>query len=172
MGHDGSMRLHRLTDRLAVSGALTADDIGRLRAMGFRSVIDLRADGEPRPQGIPPWEEAALAHEAALWYRQVPVEPQRLGDALGRTVRRAARAAPGPVLVHCTTGRRAGTFGLVLLACDEDVSVEECLARGRAMGLDFDGMPRLTKFLRDFVGRYGKHYRPGSDHTDRAIESL
>jgi uncharacterized protein (TIGR01244 family) len=172
MEDDENMKLERLTDRFAASGALMADDIGRLKAMGFRGVIDLRSDGEPRPQGMPPWEEATLVQEAGLWYRQIPVEPQRLSDALGRTVRRIAGGAPGPVLLHCTTGRRAGTFGLLLLACDEDLSVDECLARGRAMGLDFDGMPRLTAFLRRFVERYGRRYRPACESADRTIESL
>lgn len=149
------MTLHRLTDRLAVSGALSARDVRELRARGFRTVIDLRSDGEPRPQGIPPWEEATIARDAGLEYHQIPVEPPALCDNLALTVRRAVAAAPAPVVLHCTTGRRAGTFGLALLACEEPIDVDDCFARGRAMGLDFDGMPRLTAFLRQFVGRHG-----------------
>jgi uncharacterized protein (TIGR01244 family) len=172
MEDDANMKLQRLTDRFAVSAALTADDIGRLRAMGFRSVIDLRSDGEPRPQGVAPWDEATLAKEAGLSYRQISVEPQLLSDALGQAVRRAAGDAPAPVLLHCTTGRRAGTFGLMLLACEEDLSFDDCLVRGRAMGLDFDGMPRLTTFLRGFVERHGKSYRPASNDAGRMTKPL
>jgi protein tyrosine phosphatase (PTP) superfamily phosphohydrolase (DUF442 family) len=109
---------------------------------------------------LAPWDEAKLAREAGLAYQQISVEPQLLGDALAHAVRNAVEGSPGPVLLHCTTGRRAGTFGLVLLACDQDLRVEDCLARGGAMGLDFAGMPRLTTFLREFVERHGKHYRP------------
>ena len=163
--------LHRLTDRLTVSDALAADDLPRLAAQGFRGIVDLRSHGEPRPQGLAPWDEAKLAREAGLTYQQISVEPQLLGDALAHAVRNAVEASGAPVLLHCTTGRRAGTFGLVLLACDQDLTVEDCLARGAAMGLDFAGMPRLTTFLRQFVERHGKHYRTGRDATPPAEPS-
>jgi uncharacterized protein (TIGR01244 family) len=153
------MKIHWLTDRFAISGALAADDIPRLKAIGFRSVIDLRGDGEPRPRGVAPWDEAMLARDAGLSYRQIAVEPPLLTTAVGHAVQRAAYDAPAPVLLHCTTGRRAATFGLILLACEDELTIDDCLARGRAMGVDFDGMPRLTVFLRDFVERYGKRYR-------------
>lgn len=161
------MKLHRLSERLAVSGALTAEDLRGLRARGYRGVIDLRSDGEPRPQGVAPWDEATLAREAGITYHQIPVEPQLLGDALAHAVRRIVDAASGPVLLHCTTGRRAGTFGLALLACEEDLGIDECLARGREMGLDFDGMPRLTAFLRDFVMRHGRRHRTAPSGAGR-----
>ena len=169
-GQEGKdkMVLHRLTDRVAVSGALTSEDVRRLAADGFHSIVDLRSDGEPRPQGLAPWDEARLAQEIGLTYRQITVEPQMLGDSLARAVLQALRSSPSPVLVHCTTGRRAGTFALLQLACEQDLSVDDCLARGRAMGLDFDGMPRLTKFLREFVESHGRHYRPADDEPDRS----
>ena len=154
---------HWMNDRLAVGDAPDADEMARLAAEGFRSIIDLRSDGEPHPRGLPCWDEAKAARELGLRYRQIVVEPQMLGDALAHSVRDAVANAPSPVLLHCTTGRRAGTFGLVLLATEEDLDVESCLARGRAMGLDWDGMPRLTKFLRHFVERHGRHYRPAAE---------
>jgi uncharacterized protein (TIGR01244 family) len=153
------MDTHRLTDRITVSAALLEEDLRHLAAQGFRSIVDLRTDGEPRPRGLAPWEESPLAAREGLGYRQIPVEPHALDDALGHAVRQALREANAPVLLHCTTGRRAGTFGLIALACDEPLTVEDCLARGRAMGLDLDGMPRLTAFLRSYVTRHGKHYQ-------------
>jgi uncharacterized protein (TIGR01244 family) len=147
-----------LTAHLAVSAAVTREDIPRFAAAGFRSIIDLRADAEPRPRGLPPWEEAAIAAAHGLAYAQISVEPTRLSDAVGRLVLRALGEAAAPVLIHCTTGRRAGIFGLIALACEQRLSVEQCLARGRAIGLDFDGMPRLTDFLRQYVARHGRYY--------------
>jgi uncharacterized protein (TIGR01244 family) len=151
-----------VTDAVAVSSALTLADLEGLAGEGVRSIIDLRADAEPRPQGLPPWEEATVAAAHGLVYEQLAVEPPRLSDAVGRLVLRALRAAPSPVLMHCTTGRRAGTFGLIALACEQPRSIGECLRRGRAMGLDFDGMPRLTEFLVQYVMRHGCFYQPGS----------
>ena len=154
-----SSRVTWLTNTLAVSAAVTRVDLESLAAEGLRAIIDLRADAEPRPQGLPPWEEAALATAHGLIYDQIPVEPPRLSDAVGHLVLRVLRAAPPPVLIHCTTGRRAATFGLIALACEQPRSLEHCLARGRAMGLDFDGMPRLTEFLQRYVTRHGGFYQ-------------
>ena len=147
------MILHRLTERLTVSDAPTEGDLRQLVALGFRSIVDLRADGEPRPRGIAPWDEARLAAECGLTYHQIPVEPPRLGNHLGDLVRRVIRDARPPVLLHCTTGRRAGVFGLVVLACDERLPLEAYLDRERALGLDFEGMPRLSAFLERYVER-------------------
>lgn len=166
------MKIHRLNDRLAVSGALTEDELRGLPALGYRSVVDLRSDGEPRPQGVAPWDEAVLARRLGLAHRQIPVEPQLLHDALGHTVRHAVAALPAPVLLHCTTGRRAGIFGLALLACDEGLDVDACLARGRDMDLDFEGMPRLTAFLRDYVGRHGHARRATPGDGERSAPSI
>ena len=163
------MIFHRLTDRLAVSDAPADSDLPQLTAQGFRSIIDLRADGEPRPRGVAPWDEARLAAEHGLAYRQIPVEPPRLGDHLGDLIRRVVREAIPPVLLHCTTGRRAGVFGLIAVACDERLSAEECLERGRAIGLSFEGMPRLTAFLKHYLERHAAV--PDGSETKRHLAS-
>jgi uncharacterized protein (TIGR01244 family) len=147
------MTVHRLSDRLAVSDAPSEDDLRTAAREGFRTIIDLRADGEPHPRGLAPWKEARLATEIGLAYRQVPVEPPRLSNRLGDLLRRTVREATGPVLLHCTTGRRSGIFGLLVVACDERLTVASCLERGAAIGLVFDGMPRLSAFLKQYVER-------------------
>jgi uncharacterized protein (TIGR01244 family) len=156
---EASNMIHRLTDRLAVASAPTAEELRQFAAEGYRGLVDLRSDGEPRPRGLAPWEERKLARGLGLTYRQISVEPQLLGDALAHAVGAAIDSSPAPVVLHCTTGRRAGTFALALLSRSEDLTVEECLARGEAMGLDWDGMPRLRVFLARFVGTHGRHYR-------------
>ena len=162
------MILHRLTERLSVADAPTEDELRGLAARGFRSIIDLRADGGPRPRGVAPWEEARLAAANGLAYHQIPVEPPRLGDHLGDLVRRTVREAAAPILLHCTTGRRAGVFGLVILACDERLSPEEYRSRGHALGLNFEGMPRLSTFLESYVARRATGGQPPNAGLDVA----
>jgi uncharacterized protein (TIGR01244 family) len=162
MGDAMTMTLHWLTDRLAVSGALGPDDLNGLRARGIRTVIDLRSDGEPRPQGVAPWEEATALRGEAIHYRQIAVEPQLLSDALAHAVLRAVDDGPVPVLLHCTSGRRAGTFGLLALARDEGLAFDDCRRRGREVGLDFDDMPRLTAFLERWIQTHGTRRRAGA----------
>ena len=147
------MIVHRLTDRIAVADAPSEDDLRAAARQGFHTIIDLRADGEPHPRGIAPWKEARLAAEIGLAYRQIPVEPPRLTNRLGDQIRRAVRDATPGVLLHCTTGRRSGVFGLLVVACNERLTVPSCIERGAAIGLDFESMPRLTAFLRRYVER-------------------
>ena len=153
------MHLHEVSDLLIIGGAPLADDLPRLVSAGVRSIIDLRGDGEPRPQGLPPWEEAELARRAGLAYRQEPVEPPSLSDGLGHAVRRLVVEGTPRVLLHCTTGRRATVFGLLVLACEHALTVDECLQRGRSLGLEFNTMPRLTTFLRHYIERHGRWYQ-------------
>ena len=147
------MTVHRLTDRIAVSDAPSEDELRTAARQGFRTIIDLRADGEPHPRGVAPWKEARLATEIGLVYRQIPVEPPRLSNRLGDLIRQAVREATPPVLLHCTTGRRSGVCGLLVVACDERLTVASCLERGASIGLDFESMPRLSAFLKQYVER-------------------
>ena len=43
------MTVHRLTDRIAVSDAPSEDELRTAAREGYRTIIDLRADGEPHP---------------------------------------------------------------------------------------------------------------------------
>jgi uncharacterized protein (TIGR01244 family) len=153
------MTLFKLSKEMLVSDAPTDADLPRLVAEGVRTIVDLRSDGEPRPRGIAPWDEARWAAALGIAYRQIPVEPPSLGDHLGNRVRRAIRGATPPTLLHCTTGRRAGVFGLIVIACAEHLSLDACLDRGRALGLDFDGMPRLRAFLEDYLARHAEAFQ-------------
>jgi uncharacterized protein (TIGR01244 family) len=157
-----------LTDRLLIGDAPMADDLPALVAAGIRTIVDLRTDDEPRPRGLAPWDEAERAHEAGLTYVHIPVSPPSLSDELARAIRHAVAAATPGVFMHCTSGRRAGALGLLVVACAEGIDVAECLRRGRALGLDFEGMPRLTAFLRRSVERHasrGGALPPASDYA-------
>jgi uncharacterized protein (TIGR01244 family) len=159
------MIVHRLTDRFTVSDAPTEDELRTLARQGFRSIIDLRGDGEPRPRGVAPWKEARLAADIGLAYRQIPVEPTRLGNRLGDLIRQAVRKATPPILLHCTTGRRAGLCGLLVIACDERLTVASCLDRGRAIGLFSTGSA-----LRGPCGSRGRNSTTGRESRGRTLE--
>lgn len=154
------MNLHEIDGRTLVGDAVTAEDVPPLVAAGVRTVVDLRAHGEPRPSGLAPWEESELVRRAGMTYCHVPVEPPLLHDDLGHAIRGLVSSARPRILLHCSSGRRAGVFGLLALACSQRLTVEDCLRRGRAIGLDFGGMPRLTAFLRAYVDRYARREVP------------
>lgn len=44
----------RISDQLAIAGAMTETDLAHLIAQGYRTIIDLRSDDEPVAAGLRP----------------------------------------------------------------------------------------------------------------------
>jgi uncharacterized protein (TIGR01244 family) len=130
----------RVRPDLAVAGQPTAEALAKLSGLGFRTVVNLRAEGEP---GVA--EAKAAAEAAGLRYVHVPVTPATLKpedvDAVAR-----ALAAPdaGAVLLHCGSANRAG--GLVaLLGMKDGQDLDAALAAGRKAGLKSDAMVEAVR---------------------------
>lgn len=127
----------RINDQFSISPQLVAADIESVAAAGFKSIINLRPDGE-KPGYPGDAEVAALASGQGLDYRHVPipvkgttpdVTPQRI-DAFGQ----ALDEIPGPVLAYCGTGRRAAL--LWALSSAGKTGVDEILSCCAAAGHD------------------------------------
>jgi len=97
---------HRLSEHIWVAGQIHGGDIAQAKALGFRTVIALRPDGEA-PDQSPSAEMSRLAQAQGLAFGYVPVPqgelPDAVADALGATLARAE----GPILLYCRSGRRA-----------------------------------------------------------------
>ena len=96
----------QLTSDVWVSEQITTDRLADLKSLGFKSLIDLRPDGEAADQ--PPSAAVASAASAAgLQFAYVPVQhgdiPDTSVDALTISLAKAER----PVLLYCRSGRRA-----------------------------------------------------------------
>ncbi len=123
---------HAYAPGLHAGGQPTPDDLARLRAIGVRSVINLRAPGEDCA-----FDEAAEAARLQLAYDALPVGGA--DDLTPRAVERfgalldAARAR-GDVLVHCASGNRVGAL-VALHAAARGAPPADALALGRAAGL-------------------------------------
>jgi uncharacterized protein (TIGR01244 family) len=124
----------RLYSDLAAAGEPTEAGLRRLREMGSRVVIDLRAPSEGTAA-----EEAAVT-AAGLRYVSVPDTAE--------TVRREADAAVarvldergrGPVLLHGPSANRVGAVWAVLQST-KGRTYEEAEAEGRTAGLRSAGM--------------------------------
>ncbi|WP_374282825.1 TIGR01244 family sulfur transferase [Novosphingobium sp.] len=102
----GALTVEQISPGYAVRAQITAGDLARLAAMGFRTVINSRPDGEE--PGQPEAEElAAEAHRLGLTYHHIPVAPSGPTETEARKLRAALTTAPGPVLGFCRSGRRA-----------------------------------------------------------------
>ena len=94
---------HLVRPGLATAGQPSDDALGKLKALGFKTVINLRTPGE---QSAGAEEEAVRAQ--GLRYVSVPVNSATFGPAEVSAVRAVLDdESAAPVLLHCTTANRA-----------------------------------------------------------------
>lgn len=115
-----------------VSGAIDADDLGRLRAAGIRHVISLRTVEESKG-----FDEAQIAAGLGIDYHSIPIKgaesltkenAQKLDQLL-------QQAGEDPTLVHCASGNRVGALIAVREAWIKGQPVDAAVAEGKRWGL-------------------------------------
>lgn len=137
----------KLSDCASVGGQPSEDDLQRLADEGFRSVVNLRWDGEAH-QPISPDAEGGRAASAGLEYRHMPVSVHALSAERVEDLKAALETLPGPVYVQCRAGQRAAA--LSLLAERESASTEAVL--DEAKGIDLPDAP-VREFIRGYLSK-------------------
>jgi len=124
---------------LAVAGLPSPEALGRLKDMGFRTVVDLRTEKEGTP------EERAVVEAQGLRYVRVPVTPDTFSLADVEAVEKVlGDPVSGPVLLYCRSSNRVGGVWAVVEA-RRGKSLEEALAAGRAAGLQSPAMEAAVR---------------------------
>lgn len=140
----------KFNDGLSVdTGQPTREELGRLAQEGFKAVVNLRTVGEQN-QPLSPEAEGEVARKAGLDYLHIPVASTDLRPEQVDQFREKLSGLPGPVLVHCASGKRSGAFAMVQLAIEEGLSGEDALARARTLGFDWKS-PELEGFVRQYL---------------------
>ncbi|MFD0981677.1 TIGR01244 family sulfur transferase [Tropicimonas aquimaris] len=133
------MDFKTLTNRLSVSGQISADDLPRIKDAGFRAIICNRPDGEGNDQ--PTFEEIERsAVELGLEARYLPITSGMVEDSQADEFARALNELPGPVLAYCRSGMRSTT--LWSLSHAKDMDPTRILATAKAAGYDMGGVVR------------------------------
>jgi uncharacterized protein (TIGR01244 family) len=131
---EGIANYHVVRPGLATSGELSAQAQQQLKALGFKTVIDLRTEREDTKA------EEAVVTAQGLRYVSVPVTPDTLSakevDAVAAVLEDAAAE---PVLLHCASGNRAGGLLAAVLA-RKGQTLEEAEAEGVKAGLSSQTM--------------------------------
>ncbi len=119
----------RVRPGIATGGRLAEGAVGQLKALGFRTIVDLRGPGE----GV---ESEGLAAEAAgLRHVNIPVTVGAPSDAeVAEFARIIEDAANEPILVHCASGNRVGAMWTLYLA-GKGIPVARAVEEGRAIGM-------------------------------------
>ena len=135
----GIVNYKRLHQGLAVGGTLSPEAMRNLKAMGFRTVVDLRTEAEGTA------EEKAAVEGQGLRYVPVPVKPATLSlkdvEAVSRVLHDAAAA---PVLLHCAASNRVGgVYGVIQVL--DGKSLAEAEAAARDAGLSSEAMAEAMR---------------------------
>lgn len=131
------LKIEHLTPHFAVTSALTADDIHRIAALGFKSIVSNRPDGEEAGQMLAR-HEAALAWRAGLKFRHVPTSKHDvLTDEVVEAMADALSDLEGPVLAHCKSGTRSAIVWAAASARSQPVDCVLDTLTKAGMDLDF-----------------------------------
>jgi len=101
-----SLSIRWLTEKLAITGQIRADDIAEIANSGFQSVICNRPDFEygadqPTAESI-----QAAAETAGLKFRFLPVTPDGGTAANAQEMGVLLSEMPQPILAYCYSGGR------------------------------------------------------------------
>ena len=126
---------------VAGGGQPGLEALPRIKELGFRTVINLRTEGE---RGYLAEEEAALK-AAGVRYVHVPLTAATLSSADVAAVRAVLEdPAAAPVLIHCTSGNRVGAMWGAVTA-SQGKTLEEAEAEGRRAGMHGDAMTEALR---------------------------
>jgi len=93
----------------AAAAQIAADDVAEIAALGYRSIMCNRPDGED--PGQPDFAVIAeAAHERGLVAKHVPVVSGRITPENVEDFRAALAELPQPVFAYCRSGARCRTL--------------------------------------------------------------
>jgi protein tyrosine phosphatase (PTP) superfamily phosphohydrolase (DUF442 family) len=137
--------LFRLEGGLAGGPQPTRAGLERLARLGFRSILNLSAEGEPLAP-LSPNVEASWAHALDLVHARLALFHDQLRAEHVELFRAALARLPRPTFVGSLTGQRAAAFLTLELALTRGYSAEVALEAARGQGLEFDD-ERLRRFV-------------------------
>lgn len=118
---------------------------------GFRSLVSLQTEEED--QRVSPDKERRLAEEAGLAFYHQPVSKSGLSDEVVDRFRAEFEKLPKPVLLHCSSGKRAGAMAMMHLTAGAGMSGDDAISHAEKMGFECD-TPELEEFVRSYVDRH------------------
>ncbi|MCJ9429406.1 beta-lactamase hydrolase domain-containing protein [Kordiimonas marina] len=133
---------HEPLSGVMTGGKPTKEDLMKLKAEGYTTVINLMMPNEVIPTVNKAddekynFPEGDYVASLGLHYVSIPVKvPDGLTEANARLVDEALKAAKGPVLLHCSSGGRAGAMLALRAFYVDGAKPDEALALGRKGGV-------------------------------------
>ena len=132
----------RLSEQLFVSPQVMPTDLERLKALGFKTLVNNRPDGEQ--SGQPTSRQIGdAACAAGLGYVHVPISTKGFGAGDIEAFGEALTSSDGPVLAFCRSGMRSAM--LWALSQAGRMEAHHILAATAAAGFNLANLlPHLT----------------------------
>jgi sulfide:quinone oxidoreductase len=142
-----------LDQKVAVCGQLKPGDMPEVAALGFRTVVNNRPDGEAmfgQPTNAELQRSAAAAGIAEHF---LPFTPQTLKAEDVRRFQSIIDGIDGPVLAFCASGFRSTLLWAMAQAAFVGEPVESLLRKASAAGQPLDRHHALIERMRDELRR-------------------
>lgn len=138
-----------INDRFTVGGQPSAVELRDLAGKGFKSIVNLRCAGEAE-QPLSPAQERIEVDKLGMRYLHIPVSSTAMQGTQVDQFRKQVASLPGPVFVHCHSGKRAGAFVMMGNAVQAGWSGERTLTTAAQMGFQCN-VPALKAFVKGYV---------------------
>ena len=136
------MDIRKLSTEFSVSPQIAALDVREIAALGFKSMICNRPDGEAIEQAA----SAEIADQAArcgLEFRLIPVTGCNFSEATVAAFKSAMACLPKPILGYCRSGTRSTNLWALAQAATQ--SEPELLSLAKSAGYDLSALSTRLK---------------------------
>jgi uncharacterized protein (TIGR01244 family) len=131
------MRYQRVAPNIATSGALDSNAIQELVKHDFRTIIDLRTEQEGTNN------EKLAVKKTDMEYFNIPVTREGIDESQLAAFKAILAQATSPILLHCSTGNRAGAMWVVY-RLSEGMPADRAFKEGRDAGMN-EAMTEIIK---------------------------
>jgi uncharacterized protein (TIGR01244 family) len=137
--------IRAVTPDFAVAPQITADDMLKIAAAGFTTVINNRPDGEA-PGQMSDAQARKAATAAGLAFVTIPITGGARPEQVDQTIK-ALGDASGPVLAYCRSGTRSITVWALAQASAGGYSPEDIVELADSAGYDLSGLRPVLERL-------------------------
>ncbi len=143
-------RFHRITERVAIGGQPTPEQITALSYERFNAVINLREEAE-----FNDGPQARAAREWGMTFVRVPLSRETPSDAaVEKFLVATDDQAIYPIFIYCASGDRAAAVWMIRRVVRDGWVVADAEAEANRAGLQAG---KMLDFARDYIQRHGKN---------------
>ncbi|MES2152802.1 MAG: sulfur transferase domain-containing protein [Pseudomonadota bacterium] len=105
-----TLNIKRQSTKVSTTGQITLEDLTRIRASGFLTIIINRPDAEAGSLHVQSETVSRAAADHGMTVVNLPVIPNAIPDEQAKAFAEAVAASSGPVLAYRASGNRASTL--------------------------------------------------------------